>query len=325
VLPGIDLLQLFVEVVDAGSIAAAARRLDLSASVASRKIAALEQELGTRLLIRTTRKSSLTEGGAAVLAWARETVDGYRGLNDELGALQNSPKGTIRFACNDYAAIEYLPPLLQAFCSQYPGVRLSITTTPRPEQLLETACDLVLHIGQRPDVNVVARQVGRYRRCLCAAPEYLAKFGVPHSVADLSRHRLLSHSGGESREWCFSIAGKLIRQPIDPYIEVDSYSALYSLSAAGLGIGRLSESLLAAELASGRMLKLLPQARCVFADGSIAGMWLLFPERRTLHRTRLLADFLAKAITTGFIRDFRFKPARPPEVAPSRSRPRRRR
>ena len=118
VLPGIDLLQLFVEVVDAGSIAAAARRLDLSASVASRKIAALEQELGTRLLMRTTRKLSLTEGGASALAWARATVDGYRGLNDELGAMQNSPKGTIRFACNDYAATEYLPPLLQAFCQQ---------------------------------------------------------------------------------------------------------------------------------------------------------------------------------------------------------------
>lgn len=305
-LPGIDLLQLFVEVVDAGSIAAAARKLDMSPSVASRKITALEQEFGTHLLIRTSRQMRLTEGGIALLDWARDTVKSYRSLDDNLAALQNRPTGTIRLACNDYAAVNYLPPLLRKFCTLYPGLRLSISTSPKPEQLLDASCDLLLHIGPRPEINVIARQVRRYARCLCASPAYIEAHGVPHTVDELSRHHCLTHSGGESREWYFSIEGQVVRQAIDPYIEVDSYAALYKLSEAGLGIARVSEALLQNAFIRRTMVKILPEATCVHSNGEIPGMWLLFPERKILHRTRLLADYLAQAIIHGYTLGYQF-------------------
>lgn len=295
-LPGIDLLQLFVAVADSGSIASAARELDLSPSTASRKIATLEREFGTQLLLRTTRSLRLTEGGVAFLGWARATVEGYQRVDDTLGALQNSPTGMIRIACNDYAAVNYLPLLLKTFSARHPKLQFSVSTTPRPEQLLEASCDLLLHIGPRPEVDVVARKILDYTRCLCASPEYLAQYGTPQSIEDLAGHRCLTHSGGEAREWSFLREGRVVRQPIEPHVEVDSYTALFRLSAAGLGIARLSELALRDAFASGQLVKVLPDHIGVFADGEIAGMWLLFPERKVLHRTRLLADFLAREI-----------------------------
>lgn len=295
-LPGIDLLQLFVAVAETGSIASAARHLDISPSTASRKVAALEREFGTQLLIRTTRTLKLTEAGQALLRWARATVAGYHEVDDALGALQNTLAGTIRIACNDYAAINHLPPLLKTFSARHPGIRFSVSTTPRPEQLLEASCDLVLHIGPRPDVDVVARKILDYTRCLCAAPDYLMQYGTPQTIADLGTHRCLSHSGGEAREWAFMSEGQLVRQTIDPFIEIDSYTSIFRLAVAGLGVARLAELALQDAFASGRLVKVLPDLTGVFPDGEPAGMWLLFPERKVLQRTRLFADYLAREI-----------------------------
>lgn len=306
-LPGIDLLQVFVETAESGSIAAAARKLDMSPSTASRKIATLEREFGTPLLIRTTRQLRLTEGGLSLLAWAQETVHGYKRIDDNLGALQNQPSGTIRFACNDYAAANYLPTLLETFCARYPKLKFSISIQPKPEQLLDASCDLLLHLGQRPTINVIARQVKRYARCLCASPKYLAQYGMPKHVDDLRHHRCITHSEDESREWSFSINGRVKRLPMDPYIEVDSYSAIYRLAVAGLGIARVSTLLLQPSLANGSMVEILPKVTCVFPNGETSGMWLLFPQRKILHRTRLFADFLAHAIIEGHTQKFHFE------------------
>jgi LysR family transcriptional activator of dmlA len=289
-------LRLFVRVAETGSIAAAARELDLAPSIASRQLVALERAFDTKLITRTTRRLSLTPAGHALLEWARSTTAGFEELSDELGAMQHRPSGTIRLASNDYAAVTYLPEMLARFCQKYPEVRVEMSTSNDPTRLLAGAHDLAVHAGRMPGANLVARKLRQYRRVLCAAPAYLARKGRPSSPEDLAAHDCLSHSASERLDWSFERNGKILTQPIRPYVEVDNYLVLKELAFQGLGIARLSESLVREAMAAGTLEELLPDDKCVYADGTLPAMWLVFADRKVLRRTRLLADFLAREL-----------------------------
>jgi DNA-binding transcriptional LysR family regulator len=297
----ITLLHLFVKVADAGSIAAAARQLDLAPSIASRRIAALERALKTRLLIRTTRRLSLTQAGQTLLEWARTTTTSFEEIADELGALQERPSGVIRLASNDYAAITYLPDILRRFCARYPDVRVQVSISNEPMTLLKDECDLAIHAGRMPDVNLIGRKIRQYRRRLFASPGYLEARGRPETVGDLADHDCLSHSASERLNWAFERDGEITTLRIEPYIEVDNYLVLRQLAVSGMGIARLAEDSAAGHLERGELVEVLPGHGCVYADGGLPAMWLIFADRRILHRTRLVADFLAKEISGGFV------------------------
>jgi DNA-binding transcriptional LysR family regulator len=149
----VNLLRLFVKVAETESIAGGARQLDIDPSIASRQIAALERAFKTKLLTRTTRRLSLTPAGTTLLEWARSTVEGYEELADELGAMQQRPSGVIRLASNDYAALTYLPAILQKFCRKYPEVRIQLSTSTDPTTLLASVYDLAIHAGRPPEVE----------------------------------------------------------------------------------------------------------------------------------------------------------------------------
>lgn len=293
----LDLLRLFVKVADAGSIAAAARQLDIAPSIASRRIAALERALKTQLIIRTTRRLSLTQAGQTLLEWARTTTVSFEALADELGAMQERPSGLIRLASNDYAAITYLPDILRRFCAQHPDVRVQVSISNEPAKLLKDECDLAIHAGRMPDINLVGRKIRQYRRRLFAAPDYLKARGHPRSVSDLAGHDCLAHSASERLDWAFERAGEITTLRIEPYIEVDNYLVLRQLAVAGMGVARLAEDAAAIHVERGELVEVLPDHRCVYADGGTPAMWIIFADRRILHRTRLVADFLAKEIS----------------------------
>ena len=288
----LSLLQLFVKIAETGSIAAAARQLNIAPSIASRQIAALERAFKTKLLIRTTRHLSLTQAGQTLLEWAKPTTRSFEELTDELGAMQHRPSGVVRIASNDYASARFLPDILKKFCRKYPDVRVQLSTSTEPARLLDGEYDLAVHAGRMPDVNLIGRKIRQYRRCLCASPAYLARKGSPQNVADLAEHDCLTHSPGERLNWSFEHKGQIITQAIQPYIEVDSYEVLRQLAASGMGIARLSEAMVSEAFKSGELVELLPEHTCVYADGGLPAMWLIFADRRILHRTRLLADFL---------------------------------
>lgn len=290
----INPLRLFVKVAETESIAAAARLLDIAPSIASRQIAALERAFKTKLLTRTTRRLSLTPAGATLLEWARTTVEGYEEVADELGAMQHRPSGVIRLASNDYAAVTYLPSILQSFCARYPEVRIQLSTTTDPTKLLASVYDLAIHAGRMPEANLVGRRFRQYRRRLCATPGYLAKKGRPESPADLPGHDCLMHSSSERLHWSFEQDGEIVTQTIQPYFESDNYLVLKELALKGLGIARLAEQLNSEAFAAGTLVEVLPDWKCVYADGALPAMWMVFADRRILRRTRLLADFIVK-------------------------------
>lgn len=289
-------LRLFVKVAETGSIAAAARQLDIAPSIASRQIAALERAFGTRLVTRTTRRLSLTTAGHSLLDWSRSTMDGYEELTDELDALQHRPSGAVRLATNDYAAVAYLPGLLARFCQKYPDLRVQVSTSNDPTRLLAGAFDLALHAGRMPEVNLIGRRIRQYRRVLCASTAYVRRKGRPAVPEDLVEHACLCHSASERLDWSFERDGEIVTQTVQPYIEVDNYLVLKELVFEGLGIARLSGALVGDALAAGTLVELMPGYRCIYADGALPAMWLVFADRKVLRRTRLLADFLVKEL-----------------------------
>jgi LysR family transcriptional regulator, transcriptional activator for dmlA len=288
-----ELLRMFVAVAEEGSIAAAARRENLAPSIASRKLAALERELGAVLFLRTTRRLRLTEAGRSSLGWARETLAGYARVRDEIGALQDRPAGLVRIACNEYLGDHYLVDALQHFRRTYPDIRFVVTTSDRPGRLLEQGYDIALHGGPLPEINAVGRRVRSYRRVLCATPRYLAGRDVPRTPADLQKHSIIAHSRNEPRNWFFRRDdGPTMAQPLRATIEVNSYTLLFQLVLKGLGVARVTEGAVKPFLKKGELIELLARHRSVNPDGSDPAIWLLQPSRDLPHAARLCAEHL---------------------------------
>lgn len=293
----IDAFRLFCATIDKGSIAAAAREFGVSASLASRRLTALEAAFGTKLLLRTTRSLAPTEAGLALLGWARTALFDWNRMRDEVGAMQGQASGLVRIATNDYAAAAYLPTILTSFARRQPNVRVAISIAQEPARLLAGDCDLALHAGRRPEIDLVGRRIFEYRRRLVASPAYLATRPAPQTPADLNDHLCLTQTVSEPSEWAFEAADRsLAAQRIVSHISCDSWTLLTELAKNGLGIARLATELVQDALASGELVELLPHLRCVYPDGDPPAMWVLLAHRAVPLRTRLLADHISQEL-----------------------------
>jgi DNA-binding transcriptional LysR family regulator len=299
-----DELRLFERIAELGSLAAAARDLELTPSQVTRRIAALERTLKVRLFERSTRKVKLTDAGQVALTWARQAMASYQDVADDLASLQARPAGTIRLALNNYAAIAYMPSLIERFCTLYPEIRITVTTTDAVVDLVETDYDLALHTGRIPDSRLVAIRLRQTHRVLCASPDYLQHHGLPRKLEDLGRHDCIVHSTNEVAQhagnaplnWYFLRGKRVIAQEVKPRVAADSHMVCRELVRKGVGIGRLGLAVVAEDLARGSLVELLPGWRCVYPDGELPGIWLIYPHRRVLYRTRVLIDFLTREL-----------------------------
>lgn len=289
----LDLFELLVEIEDCGSISAAARKLGLSPSIATRRLAALERGMETRLVQRTTRRVKLTESGKAALAFARRTLGEFADVSEEIDALKGQLAGVIRVALSDHAAAVFLPPFLKDFAPRYPKIRYQLETTDHLVNPIEAGYDVALHAGLIPDSSLIGIQIHTVQRLLCASPEYLARRGIPRSPADLAAHDCLAHSPSEPDNWHFKQDGKLIAQPITPYLTADSYLALMESARGGLGIARISRKPVQSYLRSGRLIQVLADYQCVHQNGEIPAVWIIYPHRKLLRRTRVFVDAFA--------------------------------
>lgn len=295
-----ELLRLFVGIAAHGGIAAAARELDLAASVATRKIARLEKALGVRLFQRTTRSIKLTESGAIALHWAQQSLDRYEQMSDELASLQTRPSGTIRLATTHTAGVRFLPMLLKRFCDQHPHIGVSIALTDAPIKLLNESADLAIHSGPVPDGNLVATRLIEFQQVLCASPDYIRLRGVPRKITDLAEHDCLLHTASDTGTWLLMKGNRLVAQKVRSRVTADNLEMLIALARQGFGIARVGRVIANAEISNGTMLQVLPNCKCVYPMGELPGLWLVYPSRRVLYRTRLLIDFLVSTWDTEY-------------------------
>ncbi|UUX94623.1 LysR family transcriptional regulator [Aquabacterium sp. J223] len=290
----LKVVQLLARTAALGSISAAAAEMGMSSSLASRHLAALERELGARLLQRTTRSLKVTPAGEQVVRWAQAAMADYSAMRDALGMAQGRPAGLVRVACTEYLAHTVVADVLADFALRYPLIEISLLTTDRAVQLSEGQVDLALHVGAPPDSNVAVRRLREVRTVLCASPAYLAERGTPTRPEDLVHHRCLAHSTYEPVNWFFRRSGELLVHALRPHVTTNSTSTLHQLALRGVGIARLSGRLCAADLSSGALRSLLPDCAQTLANGELPSVWMIFPDRHLLQRVRLVADAITQ-------------------------------
>ncbi|ESJ26768.1 LysR family transcriptional regulator [Cupriavidus sp. HPC(L)] len=286
-------IALFLRVLDLGSISAAARSLDLSVAVASQRLKRLEQDLGVRLLHRTTRRLHATPEGAALAEQGRGLVEELEALGSSLRRAGGEVTGTLRVTTASSFGRQYLSPLLPEFMARHPQLRLNIHLDDRVVDLVSAGFDLAVRIGALDDSTLVARKLANNRRLLCASPEYLRRHGTPRTPDDLSRHECLVLVGSQGRQDLWRLEGpdgREIAVRVRGRIEANTGELLSDAALGGLGIALHSYWHVCAMLRAGQLVQVLPDYQ--IAD---TGIYAVMPQRRLVPpRVRALVDFLAE-------------------------------
>jgi DNA-binding transcriptional LysR family regulator len=249
----------FVRVVDVGGFAAAGRKLNMSPSTVTAHIQSLEARLGVRLLNRSTRKVSVTEVGSAYYERCMQILADLEEADSVVQALQSTPRGKLRL--NAAVAIPpLLAPVIAEFSRLYPDVSLSMTMSDRMVDLVEEGFDLAIRLLPIPDSSLIIRRVGTFRLIACAAPEYLARHGIPRVPSDLVNHNCLSFSYSPwGTEWRFSGPEGDQSVPISGNLESNSANALRLAAVQGQGVTMMPSFLVVDEIKSGRLVPILTE------------------------------------------------------------------
>src|SRR5277367_6560151 len=184
-----DAMQIFVRVVEKGSFSAVAKERGIGQPAVSKRISALEDELGTELIHRTSRSIALTDPGRDFYESALRLLDDFENATSRVGRGQTAPKGLLRVTVPPTFARLHMVSKLPAFFAAYPDMAIEMSTSESPTTIIEDGFDLAIHSGDLPDSALVARRFAQTTTILVATPQYLTRFGVPGSPDDLSRHR----------------------------------------------------------------------------------------------------------------------------------------
>lgn len=295
-------MQVFVAVVDGGSLSAAAGQLDLSRPVVSRYVAELEDWVGARLLHRTTRRLSLTPAGNEILPRCRQMLEFSDDMRHALDTPDETPRGLLRITASTSFAQTQLIQAVVDYGRRYPGVAVDLLALDRTVNLVEERIDLAIRMTNRLEPNLIARPLGVCRSIICAAPDYLAHHGTPRKVEELALHNCLTHSYVGRSLWQFDPkkatgkGGKTRTAPqsqsvaVGGSISANEVTVLLQAVLAGVGIGHMPAYAVAPLVASGRLVQLLPDL-----EPLQLGMYGVYASRKHMPATlRTMLDFLAQ-------------------------------
>lgn len=289
----LNLYFIFARVVETGSFSEAARRLDMSRSAVSKAVAKLEKDLNTRLLQRSTRHLSLTETGIALAQHAKHIVEEADHAERAVNSLEAEPQGTLKISVSKSFGTRHIAPALPCFLARYPKIKIDLTITDQPGDLIEAGYDIQIRITNEPDQNLVARKIAPVRRILCATPRYFEQYGVPQSPQDLAKHNCLdSNHFHEQSHWDFNGPDGSIRVPISGTLRINDHDALMQAVIFGLGIAMLPTYTIGYELLKGRLQIALPEYLPV--QRHIYACYL--PSRHLPIKIRAFIDFLSEHV-----------------------------
>lgn len=253
-------MRVFTTVVDSGSFAAAADKLEMSRAMVTRHVALLESHLGVRLLHRTTRRLSLTEAGTEYHRRAGQVLGLVQEAADVAAQQTRTPSGTLRIACSIGFGHGPLQPAISSFLRQYPDVQIDLQLSERTVDLVEEGFDLAVRVASSLDPGLVARRLARVRVLCCASPAYLQAHGTPRKPQDLAAHNCMSYAHKDWRsEWHFRRGDETQAVPIAGNLRASGGSVLVSAAVAGDGIVMEPEFHLHEALAKGRLVRVLPR------------------------------------------------------------------
>ncbi|MBB6066188.1 LysR family transcriptional regulator [Pseudoxanthomonas broegbernensis] len=249
-------IALFVEVVKAQGFRKAADAMGMPNSTLSRRIGALEKEIGLRLLHRTTRKIELTEAGRIYFERCRRIVDEARLAHEQLGQMLEQPSGVLRASAPVDFATTYLAPLIAEFAGLYPGIDFDLDLAPRRVDLVSEPFDVAIRLGESRDSQLIARKLTSLAPRLYASPGYLERSGEPVRPADLERHACLTVLKADT--WTLHDGRRSVAVPVGGRFTLNNVGMIRRLATLDMGILLLQEEVVADELSSGKLRRIMP-------------------------------------------------------------------
>lgn len=280
-------LRTFAHVVAAGSLSAAAREMDLSLTVVSKRLAQLEKELGVGLLQRTTRRQVLTEEGEVFYAEALRIIAAVEQAEAVMSGRVGAISGTIRLTAPGEFGRQWIAPAVAAFQRLHPHVTVQLLMTDAVVDLFDAGVDLAIRFGSLEDSSLVARPLAPNFRVLCASAAYLKQFGTPKHPAELVHHQCILIGDQRRAVWRFDGEEPLSVQVTAAFSTNDG-GAAHTLALEGAGIARKSIWDVGDDLAQRRLTRVLPDFTI-----SAAPLHALYPSRHLPPRVRALVDFLS--------------------------------
>ncbi|WP_454759331.1 LysR family transcriptional regulator [Caulobacter segnis] len=278
----------FVEAARVGSLAAAARRLGIAPMAASRRLAALEQEVGARLVHRTTRALSLTTEGEAFLPHAQAMLEDQTAALAAIRPSSAGASGILRVTASAPFGRKMVAPMIPAFMRANPDLQVDLQVTDAINDIVASGIDVAIRIAVLRDNSLIARRLDANPRKLYASPAYVAEHGAPKILADLADHQCLAITGVS--HWTFMVGDKPVQQRVAGRFTASGVETVHMACLGGLGITMLSDWNIREDVAAGRLVE-LPLADAVLESWSI---WAVYPSARLVPaKTRLFIDALA--------------------------------
>jgi DNA-binding transcriptional LysR family regulator len=283
-------IESFASVATKGSLTAAANAAGVAPAVIGRRIDALEGRLGVKLLLRTTRRITLTHEGSAFLDDCQRLLADLSNAEASVSAGGVKASGYLRIAAPAGFGRRHVAPMVPKYLAQHPEVRLSLNLSDRVVDIVNEGFDCAVRVGDLPDSSLVSVRLADNRRLCVASPAYLKRAGAPKTPAELQRHECLtlSSDASQTRGWAFSIEGALTHLRPNGRLDCSDGQVLHDWCLQGLGIAWRSTWEVDEDIAAGRLLSLLDD----FAAPP-NGIYAVFPQRKHLPlRVRLWIDFL---------------------------------
>jgi len=288
---------LFVRIAETLSFKEAAKHLSISRSQASKRIAALEDELGAALIYRSPRSISLTSAGETLFAHYRRIFDMMEEARLAVEHLTNAPIGRLRFSMPTCLGSGLLPKLYSEFLPRYPGIVLDAHTSETCVDIVAGGYDVAIRVAQRlTDSTLTARRIATSPLVLAAAPAYLQERGIPAHPAELARHRCLGLQRPKqpNAAWYFRAESERFSVPIDFWAVSDTNLALVRAACSGLGFVYLPLGVIANKLQHGALQIVLPE----FCRGIEAGIYAVHAGRTPSKNAAVFIDFVRDALLT---------------------------
>ena len=285
-------MAVFVKVVAAGSLSAAARELGSSPAVMSRRLAALESRLGVRLVNRTTRTLNLTVEGSRYYEACTRVLADIQEADAEVAAGRVEPRGALKVALPASFGHQHVAPLIPKFAERYPKVELALSLSDRSVNVMDEGFDVAVCIADLRDSSLAARRLAPNRRVVCASPAYLAAHGTPRTPEDLAKHSCLVVSDFTANWEYKTRDGRSTSVRVQGRYACDNWEVLRQWALAGLGIALKSTWDVYRQLEDGSLVVLLPE----YTFHSDVAIYAVYPHRRFLPaKTRVFIEFLAES------------------------------
>jgi DNA-binding transcriptional LysR family regulator len=285
-------MRVFVRAMERGSFSAAAADLGLSPSAVSKLVSRLEDRLGVRLIVRTTRKLALTPEGEIYLARSRQIVADIDDAEAEVTRGRGAPRGRLRVNSGTAFGLHQLAPALAGFLARFPEIDLELSITDRMVDLAEDHADIAVRSGKVADSPHVVRKITDLERVICASPSYLSRRGTPRTPADLADHDCIVVASPGLNRWPFrSRSGAIDVVEIGARVTTDDAEAAIRLAVAGAGIIRLADVICAGPINAGELVPVLADAHHV-EPFPLSAVYLA--GRHRLPKVRVFLDFLSE-------------------------------